>query len=83
MSVFVNPKSMGFKKSWDPDAICIQLSRMASECRSSYNDGFTAFEVKKDLLKIKFCLEDLLEICPTFVGEEEVLHERLLKKLEK
>lgn len=72
---------MGFKKSWNSDDICIQLSRMASECRSSYNDGFTAFEVKKELLKIKFCLDDLLEICPTFVGEEELLHERLVTKL--
>lgn len=72
---------MGFKKSWNSDDICIQLSRMASECRSSYNDGFTAFEVKKELLKIKFCLDDLLEICPTFSGEEEVLHERLVTKL--
>jgi hypothetical protein len=74
---------MGFKKSWDTDAICIQLSRMASECRSHYNDGFTAFEVKKDLLKVKHCLEDLLEICPTFSGEDELLHERLLTKLKK
>jgi hypothetical protein len=74
---------MGFKKSWDVDAICIQLSRMAAECRSPFNDGFTAFEVKKELFKIKFCLEDLLEICPTFVDEEDIHHERLLKKLEK
>lgn len=74
---------MGFKKSWDADAICIQLSRMASECRSSYNDGFTAFEIKKDLLKVKHCLEDLLELCPVFSGEDEIHHERLVKKLQK
>lgn len=74
---------MGFKKSWDPDAICIQLSRMASECRSPFNDGFTAFEIKKDLLKVKHCLEDLLEICPTFAGEEEIHHGRLVTKLKK
>ncbi len=56
---------------------------MTYECSSPRNDGFTAFEVKKELLEIKFLLDDLLEDCPKFVGEEEVYHERLLKKLEK
>jgi hypothetical protein len=74
---------MGFNKSWDATAICTQLRRMASECKSPYNDGFTAFEIKKDLLEVKHCLEDLLEVCPQFSGEEEIHHERILRKLKK
>jgi hypothetical protein len=74
---------MGFKKDWDTNAIKHWLWSMTYECSSPRNDGFTAFEVKKELLEIKFLLDDLLEDCPKFVGEEEVYHERLLKKLEK
>jgi len=58
---------------------------MTYECRHPRNDGFTQFEIKKDLIEIEFLLKDLLETCPTFAGEEEWLQEcldqRLLKKL--
>ena len=56
---------------------------MTYECRHPRNDGFYQFGIKKDLMEIKFLLEDLLETCPTFVGEEEWLHERLVNKLSK
>lgn len=72
---------MGYRKDWDMNAIRHSLWAMAYECSSPRNDGFTAFEVKKDLLEIKFLIDDLLADCPKFAGEEEVLHERLLKKL--
>lgn len=72
---------MGFKKSWDEADIICQLRRMAAECRSSYNDGFTASAIKQDLVQIKFVLDDLLESCPNFVGEEEWYHKRFVDKL--
>lgn len=56
---------------------------IAYECRWPGNDGYSAFELKKKLMDVKFLLEDLLEACPTFVGEEEWLHERLMEKLKK
>lgn len=56
---------------------------IAYECRWPGNDGYSAFELKKKLMDVKFLLEDLLETCPTFVGEEEWLHERLMEKLKK
>jgi len=56
---------------------------MTYECRHPKNDGFTQFEIKKNLIEIKFLLIDLLETCPTFSGEEEWLHERLINKLSK
>jgi hypothetical protein len=56
---------------------------MSRECRYHGNDGYTQFAIKKDLMEIKFLLDDLLENCPTFVGEEEWLHERLINKLSK
>jgi len=56
---------------------------MSHECRYPGNDGYTQFAIKKDLMEIKFLLNDLIETCPTFAGEEEWLHERLINKLSK
>lgn len=72
---------MGFRKDWNINEILAAISRMTRECSSPYNDGFTAFEIKKELLEIKFHLEDCLERCPKFHGEEELLQQRFLKKL--
>jgi hypothetical protein len=74
---------MGFKMSWSVSRIKGDLQMMTYECRHPRNDGYTQFAIKKDLMEIKFLLEDLLETCPTFVGEEEWLHERLVNKLSK
>jgi len=72
---------MGFKKSWDEGDIVAQIRRMATECRNPYNDGFTTSAIKQDLVQIKFILDDLLESCPKFAGEEEWYHKRLVDKL--
>jgi len=74
---------MGYKMSWSVSRIRGDLQTMTHECRNMRNDGYTQFEIKKDLMEIKFLLNDLLETCPTFVGEEEWLHERLINKLSK
>ena len=45
---------MGFKKDWDMNAIKHQIWAMRYECTSSFNDGFTAWEVKKELYQLKW-----------------------------
>ena len=72
---------MGYRKDWDVSEILASLGKITRECTSPYNDGFTGFEAKKDLLEIKFFLEDCLERCPRFHGEEEILQQRFVKKL--
>ena len=71
--------------SWSVSRIKGDLQMMSHECNYPGNDGFMQFEIKKNLMEIKFLLEDLLETCPTFYGEEEWLQEcldqRLLNKL--
>ena len=69
---------MGFRKSWDPAGIANQIRSLSRECSSSYNDGFTSFECKKDLLLIKKLVDDALADAPNF-GEIE---ERWLKEQE-
>ena len=69
---------MGFRKSWDPSDIANQIRSLSRECSSLYNDGFTSFECKKDLLLIKKLVDDALADAPNF-GEIE---ERWLKEQE-
>jgi hypothetical protein len=72
---------MGYGRDWDTHTIKHCVWKMAYECSSPHNDGFTAFKVKKELLDLKFLIDDLLAECPTFIGEEEIHHQRLLDKL--
>ena len=62
---------MGFKKSWDVADISQQIHSLARECSSSYNDGFTSFECKKDLYQLKLIVDDALSKSPKFGEIEE------------
>ena len=57
---------MGFKKSWNVADIASQIHNLARECSTPYNDGFTAFECKKDLYQLKQILDDALAEAPDF-----------------
>ena len=72
---------MGFKKSWDVSEISQQIYRMSRESSSPYNDGYTAFEIKKELYEIKFALDQILKDSPRFCGEEEWLTEQEKKRI--
>jgi hypothetical protein len=72
---------VGFKHSWDVAEIANQLHRLVRECSSSDNDGFTAFELKKDLYQIKFIIDDALKTAPEFSGEQEWLTEQEKKRI--
>jgi hypothetical protein len=67
------------KKSWSIEEIARQVRGLSRECSSSYNDGFTAFELKKDLYQIKDIVDTALSVAPTF-GEME---DRWLQEQEK
>ena len=58
------------KKSWSIEDVANQLRALSRECNSSYNDGFTAFELKKDLYQIKELVDQALSNSPNF-GELE------------
>jgi hypothetical protein len=65
--------------------IATQVHAIARECSSPYNDGFTAFELKKDLYQIKEILDTAISRSPTFYGEQEWLtqqeQQRIIKIL--
>ena len=73
------------KKSWSVEDIATQIHAIARECSSPYNDGFTSFELKKDLYQIKEILDTAISRSPTFYGEQEWLtaqeQQRIIKIL--
>jgi hypothetical protein len=72
---------MGFKKPIDFNTVINQISAAGRELSSPYNDGFTQWEIKKELYQIKFLLDDIIERCGKFTGEEEFLKELSQKKV--
>ena len=69
------------KKSWSVEDIATQIHTIARECSSPYNDGFTSFELKKDLYQIKEILDTAISRSPTFYGEQEWLTEQEKKRI--
>jgi len=72
---------MGFKKSWDVADISHHIYKMARECASPYNDGFTSFEIKKDLWDLKFIIDQSIKNTPTFSSEEQWLQDQEKKRI--
>jgi hypothetical protein len=72
---------MGFKKPLDLNMVCHQISAAGRELHSHYNDGFTQWEIKKELYHIKFLLDDIIEKSGKFTGEEEFLKEESQRKV--
>jgi hypothetical protein len=73
---------MGFKKSWDVDGISSQIHSLSRECSSPYNDGFTAWGCKQDLLVLQQLINDALKHAPTFGSmEEDWLKEQEQKRI--
>ena len=66
---------MGFRKPLDYNSISHQIQVAGYEINNMYNDGFTQFEIKKDLYKLKYTLDRVIKNSVTFVGEEEFLKE--------
>lgn len=71
---------MGFQKRWDVGEIQRQLNACSAQVNSSYNDGFTSWACKQDLIVVKYQLDELLRTAPKFAGEEEFI-DQLDKKL--
>jgi hypothetical protein len=74
---------MGFRKSWDLNAIRHSIWAMAHEAGSAYNDGWTASACKKDLYQLKCLIDDLYQDLPKFSGEELWEQERIVEILKR
>ena len=59
----------------DYNSVSHQIYMSGVELNSPYNDGFTTFEIKKDLHKLKWMLDAIMKDSPTFSGEDEFIKE--------
>jgi hypothetical protein len=64
---------MGFMKRWDVGDLQRQVDACSAQMNSGYNDGFTQWHCKQDLLILKYQLDEILRTAPTFAGEEEFI----------
>ena len=71
---------MSFKINWDADRIISELRSCTAQAASSYNDGFSAWGCKQDLLRVKYALDEMLEQCPYFSDLETKFHEEMAKQ---
>jgi len=68
------------------EKIRIQLRQLAWDAKAPYETGFVTSQYKRQLVEMKWYIEDLLENIGHFVGEEKWEQERvvqLLKRKEK
>lgn len=72
---------MGFRKPMDYNSVSHQIYMSGVELNSPRNDGFVQWEIKKDLLRLKFLLDEILKDSPEFVGEAEFLQEQSKKQM--
>jgi hypothetical protein len=75
---------MGFIKKWNMQDVQQQIHRCYAQVVSHYNDGYTQWDCKKELLELKFELDELLKNTPHFSHEEDnFLAEQEKKKIVK
>ena len=51
---------MGMRKQMDYNSVHHQIYMSGVELHSHYNDGFNQFEIKKDLHRIKWLLDEIM-----------------------
>lgn len=57
-----------------------EIELMGIELCSPHNDGFTTWDIKKQLYLIQDRINKIMERAPTHVGEQEWLDENINKK---
>lgn len=67
---------MAFKITWDVSQILTDLRRCAGQVSSPYNDGFSAWHCKQDLLQVKYALDQMLKDLPHFADEDEWIEQQ-------
>lgn len=68
-------------RNWNVTEVENQLQRIYYACTDPRMDGFVTWGYKQDLYRIKFLLDELMEKCPKYAGEEEWLREQEAEKI--
>ncbi len=70
---------MSFKITWDADKIISDLRACSAQATSHYNDGWSAWSCKRDLLRVKYALDEMVDSCPNFSDAEQTFHDEMAK----
>jgi hypothetical protein len=68
---------------WNVNGIISELEKCYWATTDPRMDGFTTWRCKQDLYRVQFALEDMLNKCPTYAGEQEWLAEQQLERDQK
>jgi hypothetical protein len=63
------------------ERIRISLRKLAYASNNTHDTGFVAEHYKRQLVEMKWFIEDLLEDCPTFSTEKQWEQNRVVDKL--
>lgn len=74
-------EKMGFRKPMDYTGVHHQIYMAGVELHSGHNDGYTTWEIKKDLHRIKWLLDEIMADSPTYADEQEFLDEHSKVKM--
>jgi len=80
VTVHVEEK-MGFRKPMDYSSVHHQIYMAGVELHSGHNDGYTTWEIKKDLHRIKWLVDEIMADSPTYAEEKEFLDEHSKVKM--
>ena len=69
--------------NWNVDSIVSELQKCYWATTDPKMDGFTTWRCKQDLYRVQFALENMLNKCPTYAGEQEWLAEQQLERDQK
>jgi hypothetical protein len=58
-------------KDWNREKIEQELWKIKFACTDPRMDGFTTWGCKKDLIVLKYYIDEMLEQCPTYSVEQE------------
>lgn len=69
---------MGFRKHFDYNSVSHNIYMAGVELCNDRNDGYTQWEIKQDLYRLKWLIDNILVKSPTFIDEQQFLedHER-------
>ena len=74
-------------KDWNREKIEQEIWKIKFAATDPRMDGFTTWGCKQDLIRLKYYIEDALEDCSTYVGEQEFIDkleaERTFRELKK
>ena len=71
---------MGYRKPLHYTDVRSQILTAGHELNDHHNDGFIQWEIKKELYRLKFLINEILTNSGSFVSEEEFLEEEAKRK---